>query len=216
MIRNITAAIIALLITSFVFAQVSTTPEVPRNYKPSPKELLPMPDSLTNEAIFPVLGKYTLLNSNGDSSDVYITLDTESKGVIWVSGLSEGKFKASLKASPATYRIPAQKTLFNDAPAGEEMSSDATTEVSAQKPATKKFSGKSVNEGTLIYDKEANQIYINLGSKFNESNPALIFEGLRSAESMPEGTTETSSAKNKKKAIVKGKNYTGSKVLDSM
>lgn len=213
-------AAIALFISAFAFAQVTTTPEVPRNYKPKPKELLPMPDSLTTDMIFPVLGKYDVLNKNGDSSTVFITLDGDSKGVIWISGLSEGKFKAELKASPATYKIPSQKTYFNDAPeetVSDAAIADATVDNAAESPlkaVAKKFSGKSVGEGTLIYDKDANQLYINLGSKFNENDPASVFEGLRSTETIEEEASSATATgtKKAKKAVVKGTNYTGSKV----
>ncbi|MCH5688286.1 hypothetical protein LWM68_30920 [Niabella sp. W65] len=56
------AAVLSLTIAATSFAQVSTTPEVPRNYKPQPKELAPMPGELTDEMIFPVLGKYDYVN----------------------------------------------------------------------------------------------------------------------------------------------------------
>jgi len=214
--KRIVTALVALFITTFVFAQVSTTPEVPRNYKPKPKELLPMPDSLTSEQIFPVLGKYGVVNKNGDSTNINITLDEASKGVVWISGLPEGKVKAMLKVSPGTYKIPSQRTFINDE--GIEQTVEVNTEVEAaitgnKKPA-KKLSGKSVGEGTLIYDKEVNQIYINLGSKFNEADPGLVFAGLRPIESpVEEEVSSDATAAKKKKPTVTGTNYTGAKVI---
>lgn len=214
--KHIFLAIAAILFSTALFAQVATTPEVPRNYKPKPKELLPMPGELTTEMIFPVLGKYMVLNNYGDSSEVFISLDSKSKGVVWVSGLSEGKFKAELKASPATYKIPAQKTYFNDAPPAETMSDDAASSAAvddaAAKAAAKRFSGKSVNEGTMIYDKDANTIYINFGSKFNETDPHAVFQ-----DASISSTDEDSSVKNNKskKNTSRGKNYTGAKVIEA-
>ena len=58
--KSLLTVFLAFAITAVTFAQVSTTPEVPKNYKPQPKELLPMPDSLTDEGIFPVLGSFNL------------------------------------------------------------------------------------------------------------------------------------------------------------
>lgn len=215
--KKILMAVVALFVSTLIFAQVSTTPEVPRNYKPEPKELIPMPDSLTTEKIFPVLGKYDVLDKDGDSTVVYITLDPESKGVVWVSGLAQGKFKADLKASPAVYRIPSQKTLAND-PAPNEMMSEevATTDADAtgKEKSGKKYSGKSVNEGTLIYDNEANALYINLGTKFNEDDPKAVFPELMvSNETTTETVDGTTAAKKPK--TPKGINYTGAKVLET-
>ena len=64
-----------------------------------------------------------------------------------VEGLPQGKIKAYLRKSPATYKIPAQKTE----------------------------DGKDVAEGTLIYDKEANSLNILIGKEFNVSDPASVF-----------------------------------------
>ena len=209
--KNVLLAFVAILISTLVYAQVSTTPEVPRNYKPKPKELLPMPDSLTTEDIFPVLGKYSLADKDGDSTDVFISLDPESKGVVWVSGLADGKFKAELKASPATYKIPSQKTFANDATTGETPASVEEAEGNAVAPA-KKLSGKSVNEGTLFYDKEANQIYINLGSKFNETDPTLVFDHLKPEPLVDDVVASVDEKPRKKKSAIKGKNYVGAKI----
>ena len=213
--KHIFLAIAAIFFSAATFAQVSTTPEVPRNYKPKPKELLPMPGELTTEMIFPVLGKYVVLNDNGDSSDVLVSLDSSSKGVVWVSGLSEGKFKAELRASPATYKIPAQKTMFNDAPLAETMSDDAASSaaVDDSKAAAKRFSGKSVNEGTMIYDKDANTIYINFGSKFNEADPFGVFQDVANTSTDEEATANNQ--KKAKKQASKAKNYTGAKVIEA-
>ena len=52
-----------------------------------------------------------------------------------------------MKKSPATYKIPAQKTA----------------------------EGTEVREGTLIYDKDANTISVMLGRPFNDADPASVF-----------------------------------------
>lgn len=54
---------------------------------------------------------------------------------MWIEGLPQGRVKAMLRKSPATYKIPAQKT--------EE--------------------GKEVAEGTLMFDKETNTLSICIG-----------------------------------------------------
>lgn len=215
--KNIFFALVAIFISTFALAQVSTTPEVPRNYKPKPKELLAMPDSLTQEAIFPVLGQYVVADKNGDSVTVKITLDTESKGVVWLNGLPEGKVKAVLKASPATYKIPSQKTFLNDDGVEEtvEMNTNVDAATATAKKSAKKQSGKSVNGGTMIFDKDVNTIYINLGSDFDENNPSAVFDQIRNTateaniEEVPAGKKAT------KKPVQKGKYYTGIKVADS-
>ena len=52
-----------------------------------------------------------------------------------------------LRKSPATYKIPAQKT--------EE--------------------GKEVAEGTLMFDKETNTLSIAIGKDYNLENPSMAF-----------------------------------------
>ena len=52
-----------------------------------------------------------------------------------------------LRKSPATYKIPAQKTE----------------------------DGKDVAEGTLLFDKETNALSICIGKKYNAENPAEVF-----------------------------------------
>ncbi|MFI5186226.1 MAG: hypothetical protein ACHQF0_05845, partial [Chitinophagales bacterium] len=78
---------------------------------------------------------------------VTVTLDEQNKGIAWVDGLPQGKVKAVLKKSPATYKIPVQKTL----------------------------DGKDVSEGTMIYDKDTKLITIMLGRPFNDQDPTSVF-----------------------------------------
>ena len=133
--------IAALLFGASVNAQ-STVDSINAKY-----QLLPMPQAMTLEKSFPVIGSYNLTTKEGTTVPVTITIDSASKGIVWVEGLPEGKFKAYLKRSPATYRIVAQK---NDA-------------------------GKSIPEGTLIFDQTTNTLNIALGKKFDDVDPAAIF-----------------------------------------
>ncbi|MFI5186932.1 MAG: hypothetical protein ACHQF0_09420, partial [Chitinophagales bacterium] len=71
--------------------------------------LVPMPNQMTKEQIFPVIGQYQSNTNAGQK--VTVTLDEQNKGIAWVDGLPQGKVKAVLKKSPATYKIPVQKTL---------------------------------------------------------------------------------------------------------
>jgi len=100
----------------------------------------------TIDQIFPVIGQYES-SVNMDAKSVSVVIDETNKGVVWITGLPQGKIKAMLKRSPATYRIPPQT--------GED--------------------GKQVAEGTAIYDKETNTLSISIGKKFNEADPAAIF-----------------------------------------
>ncbi|MFT3904275.1 MAG: hypothetical protein QM727_13960 [Niabella sp.] len=175
-------------------AQVSSTPEVPRNYKPKPKELLPMPDSLTDEKIFPVLGEYTV--SRGDSTyTVSVTRDDTNKGAVWISGFPQGKFTAVLRDYPAVYKIPAQKA----------QPYDEIDESSAKKTSP-------IAEGTLIFDETDSTLYVNIGNKYNEDNPAAVFEALHTEATTDDSAASASiSPKKNKKPVVKSIFYTGKK-----
>jgi hypothetical protein len=107
--------------------------------------LVPMPNQMTTEQIFPVIGQYQS-TTNADQK-ITVTLDDQNKGFAWVEGLPQGKVKAILKKSPATYKIPAQKTE----------------------------GGTDVPEGTLIYDKDTKTISVMLGREFNDQDPASVF-----------------------------------------
>jgi hypothetical protein len=107
--------------------------------------LVPMPNPITTEQIFPVIGQYQS-TTNADQK-ISVTLDDQNKGYAWIEGLPQGKVKAILKSSPATYKIPAQKTE----------------------------SGTDVPEGTLIYDKDTKTISLVLGREFNDQDPGSVF-----------------------------------------
>jgi glucose/arabinose dehydrogenase len=112
-------------------------------YVSNPEELKGLTtETLRPEHSFPVLGSFQASGSSTES--VTITLDETNKGIVWVEGLPQGKFKALMKKAPATYKIPAQ-----------------TTE-----------SGKSVSEGTLFYNPSSKEVSIVLGRAFNDADPA--------------------------------------------
>ena len=112
-------------------------------YVSNPEELKGLTtETLRPEHAFPVLGSFQ--GSGSTTESVTITLDETNKGIVWVEGLPQGKFKALMKKAPATYKIPAQ-----------------TTE-----------SGKSVSEGTLFYNPSSKEVTIVLGRAFNDADPA--------------------------------------------
>ena len=101
---------------------------------------------LKTEDFFPAVGTYES-TTNPEAASVVITLDPENKGLVWVAGLPQGKIKAMLRKSPATYKIPAQKTE----------------------------DGKEVAEGTLVFDKDTKTLSICIGKKYNTENPLEAF-----------------------------------------
>jgi hypothetical protein len=147
-------------------------------------KMLPAKPAVTIDKVFPVLGQYES-SINTDAASVSITLDEKSKGIVWVTGLPQGKLKAMLKKSPATYRIPAQ------------VSED----------------GKQIAEGTLIYDAETNTLRICIGKVFNETDPASAF--LPQPEEVVVEKTKGKIAKTTKAAQSKPWMYTGAKTEKS-
>ena len=131
----------ALLFSAAVNAQ-STVDSIKAKY-----QLQPMPEALTLEKTFPVIGSYSLTAADGTSQPVTITIDSVNRGIVWVEGLPEGKFKAYLRKAPGTYRIISQKSE----------------------------SGKQIPEGTLLFDPSTNTLNVALGKKFDEADPAAIF-----------------------------------------
>lgn len=109
------------------------------------KYIAPRP-ALTTADIFPAIGQYES-TTNPESAVVTITINPDNKGLVWIEGLPQGKVKAMLRKSPATYKIPAQKTE----------------------------DGKDVAEGTLIFDKATNTLSIAIGKEFNTADPATAF-----------------------------------------
>ena len=159
-------------------------------------QLVPMPAPLTIEKTFPVLGSYQLATEDGEQTatastttttstdaattsdvqtaqqaNVTITLDSLNKGIVWVEGLPQGKFKAYLKKSPASYRILAQKTNL----------------------------GKQIPEGTLIFDPATSTLNIAMGSAFNDEDPAAIFASVPANTTEAEVKVKTAKSKSKSK-----------------
>ncbi len=225
--NGILLVIAAFLFTAALNAQ-STVDSIAAKYK-----LVPMPEPLTIEKTFPVLGTYqmggmdaastsTTMNNTENASvsaapstmnssstetttsstasgtemantgNIIITLDPENKGLVWVEGLPQGKFKAYLRKSPTTYRILSQKTE----------------------------SGAQVSEGTLMYDPETKMLNIALGKAYDDADPAAIFAlnpalnngGMTTEPAPAENTvkikTKTATSKTKAKVTY----YTASKI----
>jgi hypothetical protein len=129
-------------------------------------KLQPMPEAMTPEQVFPVIGEYqpsatpapattepATTNAPATTetapavTNVKIMLDEQNKGIVWVEGLPQGKIKAMLRKSPSTYKIPAQKTE----------------------------SGTDVKEGTMIYDKDTKTLSVIIGKAYNDQDPAAAF-----------------------------------------
>lgn len=144
----------------------------------------PSESTVTEEKVFPVLGEYQS-SSNTDAPNVKVSLDEENKGIVWIEGLPQGKIKALLKMSPATYKIPAQKT--------EE--------------------GKDVAEGTLIFDTTADKLSICIGRPYNDTDPETAFAPMSDEDQVvAENKTTKSKTKEKPTQEVKPWIYTGSKI----
>ena len=146
-------------------------------------KLLEMPKALTVEQIFPVIGQYEL-STGADQTPVgtvKIVLDEQVKGKVWIEGLPQGRVFAQLRRSPATYKIPAQKTA----------------------------EGNDVPEGTLIYDNNTRVVNISLGKAYNVADPAAVFVSVEEPATVEVKTKgkKTKIKTEKKKHIV----YTGTK-----
>lgn len=173
-----------LLFSAISFAQIGTTTEVPKNYKPTPKELLPMPDSLTTEMIFPVLGAYSLNTKNGDPYSVMVIADSANTGIVWVEGLPQGRFRAELRSSPSTYKIPAQDKIKG----GTMILNDADSTL-------------YVNVGTPYNEEKPSAVFPN----FNMSSADIDSEPVETVENKPAKKKATKSTV--QKSII----YTGKK-----
>jgi hypothetical protein len=177
--------IAALFVTASVNAQ-STVDSIRAKY-----QLQPMPEALTIEKTFPVIGTYQLSTADSSSAQqVTITLDSASKGIIWIAGLPEGTMKAYLKKSPGTYRIISQKAE----------------------------SGKQIPEGTLFFDPTTNTLNVALGKAYDEADPTGIFATVNSDGNadvaMDNGTevkTKTKTPTSKTKTKTKLVFYTATK-----
>ena len=196
------------------------------NWSADTYKMQPMPEALTTEKIFPVLGKYQLTDKEGTASTVTVMLDETNKGIVWIEGLPQGKIKATLRKSPATYKIPVQP-LGEVAVAEEMPATDADVKADAKKAKTakaKEVKAKELPEGVLIFDKDANVLNVCIGCKYNNEDPALAFTSTEAtdaaateeAEKAEKKTTKTAAKKSKAKvAKIKPVHYTGTKVIET-
>jgi hypothetical protein len=156
--------IAAFFITLSVSAQ-STADSIHAKY-----QMKPMPEAMTIEKTFPVLGTYQLTNPTGTAQNVTVTLDSSSKGIIWVSGLPEGTVKAYLKKPNGIYRILSQKSE----------------------------TGTQIPEGTLFFDQSTNTLNIALGKAYDDADPTAIFSSINGT-STTDATTNGTEVKVKTK-----------------
>lgn len=165
--------IAAVLFSASVNAQ-TTVDSIRAKY-----QLQSMPEALTIEKTFPVLGNYVLTVKDGTTQNVLVTLDSVNRGMIWIEGLPEGRIKAYLKRSPALYRVVAQKSE----------------------------SGKQVPEGTVYLDQTTNTLQVALGKKFDETDPVAIFATTTSTDTQADVSevkvkTKKGDTKTKSKVLV--------------
>ena len=190
------------------------------NWSADTYKMQPMPEALTTEKIFPVIGKYQLTDKEGVSSSVSVMLDPSNKGIVWIEGLPQGKIKATLRKSPATYKIPAQQ-LGETEVATEVVAMDAKTAKNAKTTKNVK-AAKELPEGVLIYDKDANVLNVCIGCKYNNEDPAIAFIPAESVvaddmEKTEKKTSKTAKSNKSKVKIAKIKplHYTGTKVIET-
>ncbi len=147
--KNNTFLFLSLLVGSAVGAQ--TTTDTTTNTPPAatvaasvviPEHLKGLTtEKLRPEHSFPALGSYKA--SGASTGDITLTLDETNKGIVWVEGLPQGKFKALMKKAPSTYKVPAQQTE----------------------------AGKAVAEGVLFFNPESKELTIVLGRPFDDADP---------------------------------------------
>jgi hypothetical protein len=169
--KNTFLFLVAAFLLSATASAQSTVDSIAAKYK-----LQPMPEAMTIEKTFPVIGSYQLTTEG--AGEVMVSLDSVNKGIVWVEGLPVGKFKAYLKQSPAAYRILSQTTS----------------------------TGKQIAEGTLLYDATANTLNIAIGKTFNDQNPAEVFALNTAASQATSGSevevkVKTKKTKSKSKVI---------------
>ena len=166
--KNTIFLIIASLFLATAVNAQSTVDSIRAKY-----QLLPMPEALTIEKTFPVLGSYQLTAEDGSAQTVTVTLDSVNKGIVWVEGLPEGKFKAFLRQSPGIYRVIAQKSA----------------------------SGRQIPEGTLYFDLATSTLSIALGKHFDNVDPVAVFNAAGANTEVAEVKVKTKKGKSKTKVV---------------
>jgi hypothetical protein len=145
---GLVGSIVLSIFSTISFAQTweaknnPTVDSITAKYKDKVVAVKPAPSM---QDIFPALGKYTL--ATAEAQQITISPDAQNKGIVWIEGLPQGRIKALLKKSPATYKIPVQKN--------EE--------------------DKDIAEGAMFFNKEENKLYIILGRVLDEVNPLATF-----------------------------------------
>lgn len=160
------------------------------NWDKSKYAMLPMPEPLTTEKIFPAIGKYQVTTKDGATADVTVTLDEANKGIVWIEGLPEGKIKGYLRQSPATYKLPAQKT----------------------------DSDKDIASGVFVFDKDANTLNVCVGCTYKAEDPASAFlpASEQPADEPVKATKSKKATKAKVKKVAKPVYYSGTKVIEEV
>lgn len=183
--RTFLTALTALAITASASAQ-STVDSIASKYK-----LLPMPEALTLEKTFPILGTYELNNATASgaattesTNTITVALDSVNKGVIWVTGLPQGRVKAHLRKSPATYRILPQKSE----------------------------TGKQIPEGILMLDPTTETLNIAIGAPYVDASPEAIFAVNATTAAQPVNTVEVKTKTKTSKTKSKVTFYTATKI----
>lgn len=149
--KNTIFLFVAALLFSVAVKAQSTVDSIEAKYK-----LQPMPEAQTIDKVFPVLGTYQLNASadNATPSQVVVTLDSTNKGIVWVDGLPQGKLKAYLMKSPATYKIVSQKSV----------------------------SGAEIPEGTMVFDPSTNTLNVEIGKAYDYNDPTAVFNAPANAD----------------------------------
>lgn len=230
------AAIIAgavfFLFTAVANAQTDTVPVQPaqpvqaeqpvqpvkkdqwNNPDPEKYKLMPMPEALSTEKIFPVIGKYNLTDKDGAATEVTISLDPTNKGIVWVEGLPQGKVKAFLRKSPGVYKIPTQN--LDEVEAAVEAEAEVKDAKAAKTAKAKAV--KQLPEGVMIFDKDNNTLNVCIGCTYNNEDPAVAFaapvEPEVAVEETPKSKKATAKTKTKVKPVQTWK-YSGNKVVET-
>ena len=177
---------IFLLIAAFMFTAAvnaqSTVDSIAAKYK-----LVPMPEPLTIEKTFPVLGTYQLGNTDvAASSSMSTTTDNAANASVNTTTSPAAQTSTSSPAvgAEANYTGSINITLDQEnkglvwvegLPQGKIKAylrkSPSTYRILAQKTE----SGEQVPEGTLMYDPETKMLNIALGKAYDDADPAAIF-----------------------------------------
>lgn len=219
------SAVAALLFSASVQAQ-STVDSIAAKYK-----LVPMPEALTIEKTFPVLGTYQLNtpvapeattgteNTSSTTGTTTVTADasTGTTTTTATDAAATGAMDAATAGNLTITLDSANKGIvwIEGLPEGKAMAylqkSPATYRIVSQKTED----GKMTPEGTLMLDPTTNTLNIALGKAFDEVDPAAIF-AMKDAATVTDNTVDVKVKKDKsktKKTKTKLTFYTATKVM---